>query len=156
MIFHKVIALPLTDIFLFWIKLNKVSVLDYINKYAGSANGAWRSSATPTSVSLHYSLTWKSRRLFLMRPNFIIPNLSHHLTAATNWLWKYIHLTYRESHGYAEIIFLLLPTLTKLLIKQQIHPDLLKCKGTLEPVAVEFREPLSIDYTYYSIHFSLH
>lgn len=57
----------------------------------------------------------------------------------------------------------MLQLLTKLLIKQQIHPAFLKCKGTHKlqncfgkQGGVEYRETSSIDYIYYHKALSLH
>lgn len=74
---------------------------------------------------------------------------------ATNWY--YTHLIYRDLPDMLEL-------LTKLVIKQQIHPALLKCKGTHElqnccfgkQEGVEYKEMSTIDYIHYYIALSLH
>lgn len=97
-----------------------------------------------------------------MRPDFFIPILSCFMTAM-NYEITYI------SHTETSLVMLklyfchYLSLLVGLLIRQQIHPSLLKYKGTLElhnchpsKQVVEYKKPLSIDYIYYCTSFSLH
>lgn len=151
MIFHNVIELPLTDIFLFWTKLNQVSVLDNTNKLPKICNRAWRTCATARRVSLHYSLTWKEYFLgdqtFLLLISVILwlPHTDYEITYIS---WTGTSLVMLKLYFYYYLCLL-----TKLLIKQQIHPVLLKCEGTLElqnccsskPEVAEYKEPSSID-----------
>ena len=150
MIFHNVIELPLTDIFLFWIKLKFLSLITLIN-YLGSGNRAWTACATARRVFLHYPPKWKEYFLgdqtFLFRISVVLwlPQTDYEITYSS---YSGTSLVMLKSYFYYY-----LHLLTKLLTTNSSCPPQMQRNSW---AVVEYKEPSSIDYIYYSIGFSLH
>lgn len=100
---------------------------------------------------------WLKRSYFLWDQTFLL--LLCYFMTATNW-YNIIYIS------YTGISHVMLQLLTKLLIKQQIHPAFLKCKRTHklqncfgEQGGAEYKETSSTiysSYIYYYIALSLH